>query len=265
MTSSPSAQPSTLSRRSVAKGLGWSVPAVAMVSAAPAMAASAPTGICFTLDFNRYSGSARGQTFYFTSPETTYQLPMTVTYTQLAGQEFRLRGSGSLSNSNMNIGYRAFDSGDNSATLMGMSPSRTGLLLNQYLPGAAANIEFAFGAQVTSVSMDIYDITRVNNTINSNAWRHIDTVSFNQGTVNVSGQTALFNRTSGTAGTQFFRTGVYETGSNQNVGPANFTVSGLAATDLTMRYDNTYTGGTNTSFARRNAEFIAIGNMRVCT
>ena len=88
MNADPSRPPSGVSRRSVAKGLAWSVPAVAVASAAPAFAASGAPPVLTFQSACKYPGNScssrpKGYSLYFRidnpTGKTIYIYTVTIT------------------------------------------------------------------------------------------------------------------------------------------------------------------------------------------
>ncbi|MDO5617777.1 hypothetical protein [Kocuria sp.] len=244
-------QAAGISRRTIAKGAAWAVPAIAVATAAPAYAAS--PGHCFTQNWSQYSGSASGATYVLRS-SSGQTLNMTVTATQT---------SGVASSRNMTIGYQGIGGSGASDTISGMNASNTGLVLNHFYPNASMRVMFTFDSPIVSASFPIYDITYDRNTISNNQYQHQDAVTFSSGTATLSGNTTNMSATSGPAGTRFNRSAELRT-NGASPGATNVSLTNITGSSLTITYANLYTGSTGT-WATRNAEYIGIGNMTICT
>ncbi|TQM58476.1 hypothetical protein FBY41_3843 [Humibacillus xanthopallidus] len=92
MNDDPSRPPSGVSRRSVAKGIAWSVPAVAVASAAPALAASGAAPVPTFISACKYPGNScstrpKGYSLYFqiANPTSKTIYVYTVSIANLSG------------------------------------------------------------------------------------------------------------------------------------------------------------------------------------
>lgn len=252
------AQP-TISRRRLAVGAAWSVPAVAMATAAPAFAASA-CGDCFELDWSQIPSS----TYYWRTSGTTFTMPLTY------------RGSGtprcsaptlSITLSWTGAVYNSQGSGQGHGSLSNMARGQNlpavripylskGLVLNQQ-GGSVSTLSYSLsGTPVRSLSTSLYDLSRINS-------QYGDYVKFNVPvTVTGSGAGVMDNlspaASSGTlelpAGTEMTRPA--QQGTSALPGYQNISATSDAGiSNFTMTYRNDQSGW----------QFVALGNLVVCT
>lgn len=283
-----------LSRRAVAQGAAWAVPAVALTTPAPAFAVS-PSLVkgCFDLPLTDITREGtQGQTGSLTGDGAAQGDAVgTLTYTISQGRTSGVpQGPGVGGNPqtgkavpNETQGDFAVVSGENlwnSVFIFG-SPSmkhHSGesvtplynnaggnlLILNQALDSNAMKssetITFDFGGQVpTSISFAIFDLTRADR--GSNA--HVDTVSFSSAATvtRVSGPT-LDTAGAVNGGIPVYPTAHYPS-PNEGPGTRVDVVAAPTARTFSLTYSNTTSAiSQNKEYAQ--SQYIAIGDIKVC-
>lgn len=196
-----------MSRRSLAKGVAWSAPAVVVAGAAPAYAASRECDYTVSFVPNATSGT---QTLTATIPSGS-PIQVTATVTSRTGR---------FSPSNMTVGTNVRSGGScPTFTSPGVNFAATGLVLNQggsgtcgtnSLTAASQTVSFTFrdsaGALVTPTSgtMTIMDISSHSTAAAGGYWKgYWDEVRFSSTATSVSGSTGA-PALKATSGTTFY-------------------------------------------------------------
>lgn len=259
----PQNQPS---RRTIVKGVAWSVPTLALAAAAPSFAISGPcAGICYTMTWptSLLGKPANGQVILASpkDPKCTQgaavTTSVTMTGTGTTVNSTTAFNSTGLYNTRFNgvIDYRGEQAGyygSGAFPIAGVSASSPGLVLN-IGTGTTTSVTFTFPKAVTSASLQIYDITRSINTVSGNSYRYQDTVSFSQ-PVSVSGTMTSANASTLAAGATFYRTGKYESTTTPIVNTFT-TRSTTSFTSFTVNY---------TAPVSQGWQFIALGPLTFC-
>ncbi|WP_374928793.1 hypothetical protein [Kytococcus sedentarius] len=166
MLAHPAHQPS---RRAIAKGAAWTVPAIAMATAAPAVAASTCAG-CHTMEWSQFALGETPTTGTTTPSDVECATPFPVTIkTSATGNPGTVNprtntaSTGFYSEAfNMKVGYQGEQAGRDLSrpfSIAGVSAEAPGLILN-IGHNTTTKVEFTFPAPVSSVSLDVYDFTR---------------------------------------------------------------------------------------------------------
>lgn len=256
-----------ISRRTVAKGVAWSVPAITAASAAPAFAASPCVGGCYTMNWGDWAmgTSVDGQTGQTVSTDAacssslTVQIDVDMSGTASTLNANTVTGSSGKYNSTYNgkVGYLGEQNGyvgTNAWNIRGVSDADPGMVLN-IGSNTKTTVTFRFSQAVSSVELDILDITRITDTTNSNRYHCQDTVSFSHD-VRVTGDMNSANVVSGAtlrAGEPFHRTARYPSLPDRPVSNT------FAATGSITTFNVTYSAPVADGW-----QFIALGDPRFC-
>jgi len=242
-TSTDRPSPTTVSRRTIATGLAWSVPTMAAAVAAPAFAASrcttstpAYTGGNASMSNPTASVTAKGATGVTLSTKTVANSPTTLS----SSQNMRI-----MLTSDTTLGPAGY------------------VQLHQYKQnGPGQTVTYTFSQPVYNVSFQIADIDTQYMAANSH-YRDSVTVSgavatTTSGDISVSGGTATSTNTASSTNQK-----TYEwTKLNDPRGIATFTIAG-PVTSFTITYTNTYVGSANSS-TNDNSQQVYISPITFC-
>lgn len=276
--------PQKISRRSIAAGAAWAVPAVLVSTAAPAFAVSNPVAGCFTIDLatatrtgtqgtsGKLSGtstSTSGAISYSISQARNSGLPQgpgttTASAPTSTQGDFSVRTVAGATNIGDSVYmYGATSSphwGSTTNTPLAVSSAGSYLILNQANKGSALASEtltFDFGGQIpTSIKFSIYDITRVDPT---SGQPYTDSVTLSAPATLTS--SSGLNTLNPTAGEAFYPTA--QKPSPTTALPTTVTMTSLSTSGFTLTYANPYSySGAATDW--QQSQYIAIGPMEVC-
>lgn len=278
-----------ISRRRLGAAALWSVPVIAVATAAPAAAIS--PGQCYTM--NWVDGTASIASNYgsatYTAPTGAVngqQVTIGVNQVQTAGAAASYyEGSGAVGISGkvgVNRNFVGYTTGSQRAVAHGGTDANTGgthkftvaagstssvMVLNQ---GSGSNgpasqtLTFSLGSTSDpipkSVSFNIYDITAVNDASSNTNAKYVDRVT-------VSGGTMAAGAVVG--GPNVTRTANTLTGTGQSSDAGSYvpvTLTGLTSNSFSLTYsnpgqNNTVGSSTKTQF---NAQYIGLGDVKVC-
>lgn len=231
-------------RRALASGVLWSLPALAVARAAPAFAAS---GCCYTIKWNQKTGKVAGATFGSSAIAPCTGVGPTVIPTILTSTPTQ------QPTYNMTVGTKVGYSG--TGTQVFTVPSLPGpmLILNQgNSTSTSETILFSFSATVKSLSFTLYDLSSATTGIGQ--YTYWDQVKFSSAITSSGGDAvANWNATSGPAGTWFYpKSSNIQSAANQAV---LITASAVNSTTFSVTYGDKASGG---------YQFIAIGDFRIC-
>lgn len=254
-----------VSRRSIALGAAWAVPAIAVAGVAPAFAASA--GCCYTLDWNQFSrgADANQQVATLTADRTcANQTPLTARMSlSRGGNPGAVPTSGTSCSTglyssafNGRVDFRGEQMGYPQSSpfrLPALSDTERALILN-IGHNTTTSVTFTFSAPVAGITFNLYDLTRSNSTQSSGAYRYTDEVSFSRPTA-LGGSVTSLNSTAQPAGSFYSRTAQLESNASN---PQINTVTTTDA-DSSSTFTITYRAQASCGW-----QFVGIGDMRVC-
>lgn len=254
----PAAAPRALSRRTLAMGALWSVPAVAVASAAPAFATS--PGGCFRLRWDQWGDGTRVDGRTGAMVDATTWAPTSLLSTAVAISMGGTAGTasntsntpstglysstfnGTVGNRGEQVGYAA----PGGYQLPALGEAKALILNIGHTTTTTASLTFS--RPVRSISFTLFDVSKVDRSV-SNVYDYTDTVSFSA-PVTLSGDTTNLNATSGS-------------------GP--FSRISREPSDSTQRIVVSWTGEARASFAitytaptATGWQFIGIGDVTVC-
>lgn len=253
----------SISRRRIATGLAWSVPAVVVATATPALAMSPCKG-CHTLQWNQFAvgTDVNGRVATTVADGEPCPNPPTVALAVTKGgsagtvnAQTRTSSEGLYSAAfNGKVDYRGeqndYPAGSRPFEISGTSASDPGLILNIGYR-TTTTVTFSFPVEVNRLSFDIHDITRSNHS--NDHFKYTDTVSTSTAVTLTGTSTRTLNRTSGTG--PFNRT-VAETSSETDAKTIRFTQStDEPLTSFTLTY---------TAPREDGWQFIVIDDLHFC-
>ncbi|QRO87439.1 hypothetical protein [Kytococcus sedentarius] len=266
-------------RRTVTSALAWSVPAVAVTAAAPAVAASPSLSGCATFAWTGLTGtSGTGGQLSGSTPATSGTATMTVTQSRTSGQAGNVNGTNfdfaraAAGSQRAEGNYPANSIKSQGAFYSVPTGSTTSVLtLNQgsssTTQAASETLTFTFASTPTSVTFNIYDITSITGATRPYAYneRYTDKVTFggiSWFTVDATvGSPSAYTTTS---------TSISGTGDNWSTNTGNYVTVTVYPTSssFTLTYTNAYAAPVNRETTAYtvdgNFQYIGLGDVRAC-
>lgn len=270
-----------VSRRAVALGAAWAVPALVWAAPAPAFAASSASG-CFTLDWNK-AGTLTGtqgtngtySSILLTPQSGASGAPdVTVSQSRTSGVSYGPSGTVSATTGDFGIA-KTGNTGNNLAGYAGTysaAGNPVGLILDQSTADAASGlasetVTFSFSAPVKSISYSVYDFSSATSsgTASADCSYYVDQLSSSaSGTVSTTGSGGCsLNTTTISSTSPVSLTGNCPSSSTLPTLSLNF--PSVGSTSYSLTYSNKGPANSRTGCGSGKwGQAVIIGNMTVC-